>query len=316
MLKDCVLYGRIILIALPFCMLQFLFQSFFITAERPNLGLLSTVIAGVANMIFDALFIAIFQWGLVGAALATAISQVFGGVIPILYFSFSKTSILKLTKCKFDGKAVLQGCFNGSSELLSNISMSIVSMLYNVQLYQYAQENGIAAYGVLMYVNFVFLSIYIGYSTGVAPVVGYHFGAKNCDELKNIRKKSLVVIGIFSVLMFVLSEFLGAPLSKIFVGYDLELFDMTKRGFFIYSFSFLVVGLSIFGSCFFTALNNGLISALISFIRTLVLQVICVLVFPLLWGLDGIWISIVFAEGVSAIITVFFLIINRKKYNY
>ena len=316
MLEDCVLYGRVVLIALPFYVLQYLFQSFFITAEKPTLGLIVTVLSGVANMLFDALFMAVFQWGLVGAALATGISQAVGGIIPIFYFACSKTSILKLTKCKYDGKAVLRATFNGSSELMSNISMSIVSMLYNIQLYKYAQVNGIAAYGVLMYVNFIFLAVYIGYSTGIAPVVGYHYGAGNCDELKNLKQKSFVIIGIISVLMFGLSEVLGSPLSQIFVGYDVELFEMTKRAFFLYSFSFLVVGISIFGSCFFTALNNGLISALISFIRTLVLQVISVFVFPLFWQLDGIWLSIVFAEGMSAMITIVFLAINKKKYQY
>ena len=316
MLQDCVLYGHIILIALPFYMLQYLFQSFFITAERPNLGLLVTVLSGVANMIFDALFMAVFGWGLVGAALATAISQLVGGVVPVFYFAFSKTSVLKLTKWHFDGKSILQASLNGSSELMSNISMSIVIMLYNVQLYKYAHENGIAAYGVLMYVNFIFLAVFIGYSTGIAPAVGYHFGAKNKAELKSLKEKSFLLIGIFSIVMFALSEVLGSPLSQIFVGYDEELFQMTKRAFFIYSFSFLVVGVSIFGSCFFTALNNGLVSALISFIRTLVLQVICVLVFPLFLELDGIWLSIVFAEGMSAVITIFFLLLNQKKYNY
>jgi putative MATE family efflux protein len=316
MLQDCVLYGRVVLIALPFYMLQYLFQSFFITAEKPNLGLTVTVISGVTNMIFDALFIALFRWGLVGAALATAMSQVVGGVIPIIYFTCSKTSILKLTKCSFDGKAILQASVNGSSELMSTISMSIVSMLYNVQLYKYVQENGIAAYGVLMHVNFIFLAVFIGYSTGIAPAVSYHYGAKNTDELKSLKNKSFVVVAILSVIMFVLSEILGTPLAKIFVGYDVELYQLTRRAFFIYSFSFLVVGFSIFGSCFFTALNNGLISALISFIRTLVLQVGFVLLFPLIWELDGIWLSIVFAEGMSALITIFFLRLNKKKYDY
>ena len=316
MLENCVLYGRVVLLALPFYMLQYLFQSFFITAEKPNLGLAVTVISGVTNMIFDALFIAVFQWGLVGAALATAFSQLVGGIIPIFYFTLSKTSVLKLTKCRFDGKALIKATINGSSELMNNISMSIVSMIYNVQLYTYAKENGIAAYGVLMYVNFIFLAVYIGYATGIAPAVSYQFGAKNSKELKSLKEKSFVVIGVLSAVMFALAELLGSPLSNIFVGYDAELFEMTKRAFFIYSFSFLVVGFSIFGSCFFTALNNGLISALITFIRTLVLQVGSVLLFPLIWELDGIWLSIVFAEGVSVIITLIFLIANKKKYHY
>lgn len=316
MLEDCVIYSRVILVALPFYMLQFEFQSFFITAEKPTLGLIVTVIAGAANMVLDALFMAVFGWGLVGAALATAISQLIGGVIPFVYFLCPNTSILRLTKTKIDWKSLFKAAANGSSELMSNIAMSVVGMLYNVQLLHYAGENGVAAYGVVMYVNMIFLAIFLGYSTGIAPVVGYHYGADNDKELKSLFKKSLVVIGISSLAMFILAETLGRPLSMIFVGYDGALTDMTTRGFAIYSFSFLFAGIAIFGSSFFTALNNGLISAVISFLRTLVFQIVAVLVFPLIWQLDGIWFSVVAAEIFSVIITVIFLIANRKKYRY
>ena len=316
LLDNCVVYGRIILAVLPALILQYEFQSFFITAEKPKLGLAVTVAAGVANMALDALFVGVLRWGLVGAAAATAISQCVGGIIPLVYFGRPNTSLLRLTRTKFDGRALLKACTNGSSELMSNISMSVVGMLYNIQLMKYAGEDGVAAYGVLMYVNMIFLAAFIGYSVGVAPVVGYHYGAGNHEELKGLLKKSLVLIGIFSVGMVVLAEGLARPLALIFVGYDPELLDMTLRGFLVYSFSFLFAGLAIYGSSFFTALGNGLVSALISFLRTLVFQVAAVLIFPLIWGLDGIWFSIVAAELVAALVTVAFLAGKRKKYHY
>ena len=316
LLDNCVVYGRIILAVLPALILQYEFQSFFITAEKPKLGLAVTVAAGVANMVLDALFVGVLRWGLVGAAAATAISQSVGGIIPLIYFGRPNTSLLRLTRTKFDGRALLKACANGSSELMSNISMSVVGMLYNIQLMKYAGEDGVAAYGVLMYVNMIFLAAFIGYSVGVAPVIGYHYGAGNHGELKGLLKKSLVLIGIFSVGMVALAEGLARPLALIFVGYDPELLDMTLRGFLVYSFSFLFAGLAIYGSSFFTALGNGLVSALISFLRTMVFQVAAVLIFPLIWGLDGIWFSIVAAELVAALVTVAFLAGKRKKYYY
>ena len=264
MLENCVSYGRIILIALPAFMLQMEFQSFFITAEKPQLGLAVTVAAGVTNMVLDAVFVAVFRWGLVGAAAATAMSQVVGGIVPLFYFFRPNSSSLRLTKTRFDGKALLRTCTNGSSELMSNISMSLVSMLYNAQLIKYAGEDGVAAYGVLMYVSMIFLAVFLGYAIGTAPVIGFHYGAENHQELKSLLKKSLVIIGGVSVGMVALSELLAYPLSKIFVGYDAELLDLTLRGLLVYSFGFLFSGGSIFGSSFFTALNTHLICALIS----------------------------------------------------
>ena len=316
MLENCVSYGRIILIALPAFMLQMEFQSFFITAEKPQLGLAVTVAAGVTNMVLDGLFVGVFRWGLAGAAAATAISQVVGGFIPLIYFLRPNSSSLRLTKTTFDGKAVIRTCTNGSSELMSNVSMSLVGMLYNAQLIKYAGEDGVAAYGVLMYVSMIFIAAFLGYSIGTAPVIGFHYGAENHTELKSLLKRSLVIIGSFSLGMVVLSEVLAYPLSKIFVGYDKGLLELTLRGFVIYSFCFLFAGVSIFGSSFFTALNNGLISALISFLRTLVFQVATVVILPLFWKIDGIWLSIVVAELLSFVVTVLFLIAKRKKYHY
>ena len=316
MLENCVLYGRIILPALPALMLQYEFQSFFITAERPQLGLIVTVIAGVANMVLDALLTAVFPFGLGGAALATAISQSLGGIIPLFYFGRENSSRLRLCRTTLDWKALLKACTNGSSELMSNISMSVVGMLYNGQLIRYAGEDGVAAYGVLMYVSMIFMAIFIGYSTGVAPVVSFHFGADNRDELRSHYRKSLVIILSVSGAMLIMGEALARPLSAVFVGYDPELFEMTVGGFLIYSFSFLFAGTAIFGSAFFTALNDGLTSALISFLRTLVFQVAAVLIFPLIWGLNGIWLSIVAAEVMAAVVTAAFLFGKRKKFHY
>ncbi len=316
LLADSVTYGRIILLAIPAYVLQYEFQCLFATAGKPRLGLYVTVAAGVTNIVLDALFVAVFSWGLVGAASATALSQCVGGLIPLLYFSRPNSSLLRLTRARFDPRALGKVCVNGSSELVTNISMSVVSMLYNVQLLRYAGEDGVAAYGVLMYVSMIFLAAFIGYCVGVAPVISYHYGAQNYGELRNLLKKSLVILGTFSLLMFTAAEALARPLALVFASYDQGLLELTLRAFLIFSFSFLFSGFSIFGSSFFTALNDGLVSALISFLRTLVFQVAAVLIFPLIWKLDGIWFSIVAAEAMSLSITLLFLVTKRKKYHY
>ena len=324
MVELCALYGSIILTALPFFMLQMEFQTFFVTAELPQLGFFVTLASGVANIILDALLVWLVPswfgledvWNLVGAAVATAVSQIVGGVVPLLYFARPNKSLLRLGKPYFDGRAFLRICTNGSSELMSNISMSLVSMLYNVQLMHYAGEDGVAAYGVLMYVCMIFLAVFIGYSIGTAPVVGYHYGAENHGELHSLLKKSLLLVGGFSVVMLILGEVLALPLSMLFVGYEPALFDITLRGFLIFSFSFLFSGFAIFGSGFFTALNNGPVSAVISFLRTLGFQVAAVLLLPMWLGLDGIWLSIVVAEVMAVAVTAVFLFALRKKYHY
>ena len=319
MLEDCVSYGSIILLAMPFFMLQMEFQSFFVTAEKPKLGLYVTIGAGVANMVLDALFIGVFGWGIEGAATATALSQVVGGLAPIIYFSRkNNTSLLKLCKPVFDFKALLKVCTNGSSELMTNISLSVVGIIFNYQLLIYAgkEGDGIAANGVLMYVGYMFISIFIGYSVGIAPVVGYHYGAKNTDELKGLRKKSMVIILIFSIAMFLSGELLAEPLSRLFVGYSDRILEMTIRGFRLYSFTFLIVGFNIFGSAFFTALNNGLVSAILSFLRLFLFQAITVIVMPLFMGLDGIWLSSTGSELMAIITTFIFIFALKKKYDY
>lgn len=316
LLADSVFYGKIILAALPFYVLQFEFQCLFATAGKPKLGLFVTAAAGIANMVLDALFVAGLKWGLGGAAAATAISQFLGGIIPVIYFARKNTSLLRFVKFRFDGKVLLKTCTNGSSELMSNISMSVVSILYNVQLMKYAGENGVAAYGVLMYVSMIFQAVFIGYSVGSAPIIGYNYGAQNHSELKGLLKNGFLFIGICAVFMFAAGELLSRPLSLMFVGYDEELLDMTAHAFSIFSFSFLLSGFSIFGSSYFTALNDGLTSALISFLRTLVFQIAAVLLFPIIFDINGIWFSIVSAEIMSVTVTMLFLILKRKKYGY
>jgi Na+-driven multidrug efflux pump len=297
-------------------MLQQEFQSFFITAERPKMGLFVTLGAGCANMILDFLLIAVFDLGLVGAALATSCSQAVGGIVPIIYFLRPNKSLLRLGKPSFDGRALLKTCTNGSSELFSNISMSLVGLLYNTQLMRYVGDDGIAAYGVMMYVGWIFVSIFVGFSIGTAPLIGFNFGAQNKAELKNLFRKCLVVVGALSLAMLILGETLARPLSMIFVSYNEGILEMTVRGFRIFSFQFLFCGLAIFGSGFFTALNNGLISALISFLRTLVFQIGAVLLLPLALGLDGIWASVIVAEFAAAGLSVIFILANKKKYGY
>ena len=316
LLANSIVYGRIVLCALPFFTLQMEFQCLFVTAEKPKLGLGVTVAAGVTNMVLDALFVGALQWGLEGAAAAPAVSQLVGGVAPLIYFGRENDSPLRLGKCRFDGRALLKTCTNGASELMSNISMSVVSMLYNAQLMAKAGEDGVAAYGVLMYVSLVFQGIFIGYAVGMAPVVGYHYGAGNREELKNLLRRSALLIGGFSVLMCLAGETLGRPLSLLFVGYDPALLDMTVHAFAIFSIAFLFSGFAIFGSSFFTALNDGLTSALISFLRTLVFQCAAVLLFSALWGLNGIWWSIVAAEVMAVAVTLCFLVGKRKQYGY
>jgi putative MATE family efflux protein len=318
LLENCVVYGRILLTTLPFFVLQLLFQSFFVAAEKPHLGLLVTGASGVTNMILDAVLVILLpqEYKLSGAAVATAFSQIIGGAIPLIYFLRKNSSILRLGKTTFDGKAILKACTNGSSEFMSNVSMSIVGMIYNLQLLKFAGENGVAAYGVIMYVSMIFSATFIGYSIGVSPVIAYQNGAENHDELKGLLKKSLHMIGVSGIVMVTAAQLLATLLAQIFVGYDKELMNLTVSGFRIFALAFPFMGFAIFGSGFFTALNDGLTSALISFLRTFVFQVSTLLLLPMIWGIDGIWVSIVVAEMMAVAFTAVFLIIKRKRYHY
>jgi putative MATE family efflux protein len=318
LLDNCVVYGRIVIAAMPFFILQLLFQSFFVAAEKPHLGFWVIVAGGVANMIGDAVLVPLLpqEYKLVGAAIATALGQVVGGGVPLFYFFRKNNSILRLGKTRFDGKALLKAASNGVSELVSSASMSIVGMVMNVQLMKYAGEDGVAAYGVMMYVNMIFAAIFIGYSIGTAPVIGFHFGAQNRDELKSLLKKSLTLLLIGGILMVGAAEGLARPLAKLFVGYDAELMALTESGFRIFGLSFFFIGFAIFGSGFFTALNDGVTSAIISFLRTLVFELGAILLLPMLFGVNGLWFSVVAAEMMATVLSFLFMKIKRKRFGY
>lgn len=317
LLSNCILYGRINFISLPAFMLQNVFQSFFVTAEKPKLGLAVIITAGVTNMILDLLFVGILGFGLPGAAVATVCGEMVGGLFPVLYFSRKNSSLLRLGKTQFNGRILMQTCVNGSSELMTNLSSSIVNSLYNIQLMKFAGENGVAAYAAIMYVNFIFIAIFLGYSIGSAPIISYHYGAGNHGELKNLYKKSLQLVGSWGIVLFVLAQLLATPLAKLFVGYDSTLLAMTQIGFRIYSLVYLINGFNIFGSSFFTALSNGVVSAVISFLRTLVFQIGAVLILPVVFGgINGIWSSVTVAELLTLCITITFFVRQRRKYHY
>lgn len=317
-LEDCIVYGRILLCAIPFVVLQFFFQSFFVAAEKPRLGLAVIVAAGITNMILDAVLVILLpqEYKLIGAALATAISQFIGGFVPLVYFRCKNSTAFRLGKTRFDSGAIFKACINGSSEFMSNVAMNLVGILYNTQLLKYAGDDGIAAYGVMMYVSMIFSAIFIGYSIGVSPIISYHDGAGNHDEKKSLLRKSLILLAFGGIAMVVAAQLLAAPLSKIFVGYSDALLEMTTHGFRIFAISFPFMGYAIFASGFFTALNDGLTSALISFLRTLVFQLSAVLLLPLIFDIDGIWISVVVAEVMAMVWSAVFMIIKRKKYHF
>ena len=316
LLDNCILYARISFLSMPAFMLQNVFQSFFVTAEKPKLGLFVIVAAGVTNMVLDFVFVGVLGLGLTGAAVATVCGEFIGGLFPILYFTRPNSSLLCLGKTRFNGRILLQTCINGSSELMTNLSSSIVNSLYNIQLMKFAGENGVAAYGAIMYVSFIFAAIFLGYSIGSAPVISFHYGAGHHDELKNLFQKSLRLIGCWGLMLAVISQFLAIPLSTLFVGYDAELLTMTRQGFRIYCLVYLFNGFNIFGSSFFTALSNGGVSAAISFLRTLVFQIAAVLILPAILGINGIWFAVSAAELLTLCVTVSFLIRQRNKYHY
>ena len=315
-LDYCIIYGIISFAGITAFMLQNVFQNFCVVAERPKFGLYISIFAGCTNIVFDALLVWIIPLGVLGAAIATVSSQIIGCLIPLIYFLRKNKSILKLSKTKLEFKPIVKACANGSSELMSNLSSSLVNFFFNLQLMKYAGIEGVDAYGVIMYATFIFASIYIGYSVGSAPLISYNYGAQNHFELKNLLKKSLIIMTATGVALFGLSQILAQPLSAIFVGYDKELLSLTVRGMKLFCISFIMMGLNIFGSSFFTALNNGLISGVIAFVRTLVFQLISVLTLPLLLGVDGIWLSVVIGETASLILTIIFIATKRKKYHY
>ncbi len=314
--KDCVTYGRTVFFMLTGLFLQNAFQSFLVVAEKPKLGLFVTLLAGFTNMFLDFLFVYVLRFGVFGAALATGISQFVGSVIPIIYFAGGKNNVLKLTKCRFNKDIIIKTCINGSSEMVTNMSMSLVNILYNMQLMKYIGTNGVVAYGIIMYVGFIFVGTYMGYAVGSAPVISYHYGAGNKDELKNLFKRSLTIIIVSSVVMTLIAEIIAGYLAGIFVSYDNNLLELTTEAIRIYAVSYLISGVNIFASSFFTALNNGVVSAVISFMRMFVFQIVMILFLPVVLGISGIWTAVIAAEVLSVVISVMFLVKNRKKYSY
>lgn len=315
MLNYAVIYGRIIIGFTLAFMFQNLFQSFLITAEKPSLGLKVTIIAGVTNMVLDALFVVVIPWGVTGAALATGLSQVVGGIIPLFYFLKRKEG-LHIVKTNLEMRPILSACGNGISEFVTNITSSIIRMAYNFQLLRFAGELGVAAYGVIMYIEFFFAAIFIGLAIGSDPLNSYHYGANNRGELRNLKQKNIKIGVILGVIMTFLSFTLARPLASLFVGYDETLLNMSVEGLQIVSFFFLFVGFNIFSSSFFTALNNGLISAVISFLRTFVIKLGLVLTLPIFLGLNGVWWSSVLAELLTLFVGIFFILKYQKRYGY
>ena len=317
LLEIAITYGRLYALGMPFMIIQMAFQSFYMTAERPQLGMKVAITCGVINIIFDAVFIVIFQWGYIGAAIATILSLIFGGLFPLFYFSSRRNnSRLHLVRAKFNWQYINQSNLNGLSEMVANMALSFLSMCYNWQLLRYIGENGVATYGVMMYVTYIFSSMMQGYNIGVSPVISYNYGAKNYSELHSLLKKNLLLILVMDTIICILCQTLAYPLSAIFVSYDPELLEFTTRAFHIYSSAFLLWGFSYFGSAFFTALNNGPISALLSFARMGVFETSCVWILPLIWGIDGIWLSWPTAEMLTIILTSFILVKYRKRYGY
>ena len=315
--RNAVLYARILFVSMPAYILQFAFQSFWVAAEKPSLNLKINILAGLTNAFFDWLFIAVFQWGIAGAAAATAIGQCIGGIVPVIYFMKKNSSLLQLTlQTKFYKEAFQTTCSNGSSEMVTNISTSAIGILYNFQLMKFAGENGLAAYGVIMYVNYIFMAVFLGYSIGSAPIVSYHYGAGHTNELRNLYRKSLILMGGSGIFMVIFAELLSEPLSTIFVNYDKGLLELTIHGFRLYCLAFLIMGVNVWASAFFTALNNGVVSATISFLRTFAFQIIAVISLPVFWGVDGIWLSIVVAELLAFIVTIVFFVSKKSQYQY
>ncbi len=317
MIGDIMVYGNTCMVFIVAFVVQYGVQSFLIVAEQPKLGLYATLLAGFTNMLLDFLFTAVFKWGVFGAALATGLSQTVGAGMPLLWFlSRSNNSALHFTRTRIELGAILKASANGSSEMMSSVSASITGILYNLQLMKYAGEDGVAAYGVVMYAAFIFLGIFVGYSTGSAPVMGYHYGAQNHAEIKNVLKKSLTLLAASAVVLTALAMLFARTLSKLFIGYDANLLEMTTHAFTICSIPFLFMWFNIYTSSFFTALNDGAVSAAISFMRALVLPVICILALPAIWQLDGVWYSMVASELLGVFVSLWFMLRKRKKYHY
>lgn len=316
MIDDCVIYGRISMVSLTFFMLQTSFQSFMVTAARPHFGLYITIAAGVTNMVLDLVFVGILGFGVAGAAWATVASEIVGGSVPLIYFIVPNKSKLNLVKAGFKFRPLVKVLSNGASEFMTIISSSFVNMLYNLQLMKIAGEKGVASFGVIMYINFIFTGVLFGYAFGSSSIVSYHYGSENYKELRSLFSKSIKIIGIASLISFASAQIFAIPLIKIFFSYSDELIHMTTHGFRIYSIAYLMIGFNGYASSLFTALNNGRVSATIAFGRTLVFQVASILILPRIFGLDGIFSSIIVAEFLAIMVSMFFINKYKSEYHY
>ncbi len=316
LMDDCLAYGTVILGGSFVFMLQVTFQTFFVTAELPKMGLFFALASGATNITLDYLFIGVLKLGVVGAAWGTVLGYGLGGLLPLLYFLKPAKGALRLCPTRLYLRELKNACVNGSSELMSNLSSSLIGILYNIQLMRLVGESGVAAFSVMMYVDFSFAAVFLGFSMGSGPIVSYHYGAGNVVELKSILRKSLTVIGAAAVLMVALAELLSRPLAMAFVGYSPALMEMTVHGFRIFAWGYLFSGLGIYGSSFFTSLCYGVVSALISFLRTFLFRGGMVLLLPLFLELDGIWLAGVAADLLGAFTAGALIWKYRKQYHY
>lgn len=317
MVRQCAIYGRICAAGMPAFMMQMGIQPFFMVAGRPRMGTWISLVSGLLNIGLDALFIIVCGWGLAGAAAGSMLACCFGGFYPLWYFSsrFNRSSLaFKATGFEFGPLA--KACSNGLSEFVGNISFNIVSMCYNWQLMRFYGENGVAAYSVILYLGFIFVAVYSGYNMTVTPLVGFNFGAGNKRELRSLLRHSLTLMLVLGVLLAGTAELLAGPAARLFVGYDSELTALTVHATRLYAPSFLITGLTLFVSAWFTGLNNGPVSALASFSRTFVFELSCVFLLPVLLGVNGIWLSAPAAEILSLFLGAALLLRFRSRYGY
>lgn len=312
----CYEYLFILVLSVPLSVFQMLFQSFFVTAGKPHLGLTLTVLGGVSNIVLDYVFIVLCGFGVSGAALATSIGYSIPGLFGLIYFAVSRKGTLYFVKPVFRWGVLFKCCINGSSEMVNNLAVAVTTFLFNVLMLKYEGEAGVAAITIVLYAQFLMTSAFMGFSSGIAPVVSFNYGSGNVRQLKKIFKISVWVIAVVSAAVFVIAETCSDVVIMVFTPAGSEVFGLTKYGFAIFSFSFLCTGMNIFASALFTAFSNGKISAILSFLRTFVFLTACLLFLPLFWGVDGIWLAVPVAEVMALFVSVYYLVRFKKVYQY
>lgn len=301
----CYEYARTTLMFVPVTIFACVFFMFYIARGKAGLGMIVTASAGLINVILDYVFIAVFDMGLFGAALATGIGYSASGVVGLLYFTFNRRGSLYLEKPKWDRFVLTKACFNGASEMVSNVSVCIITVLLNNIVMRLAGADGVAAITVVLYMQTSLMSVCFGYSMGISPLVSYNYGKRETARLQRTFAVSLRLIGLVSVGVFAFCNFATAGLVGLFVDEGTHVFDMAYKGLRLFSFTFLFMGLNVFASALFTALSNGKVSAVLSFCRTLVFVVGFLLVLPLYWQMTGVWLSMPLAEALSCLLSVY-----------